>query len=441
MVLPKGRSDFEDEIRDTALHPDPGGSAEARMPLHIRWSSGSLETMRAVAGSLKGLDVVLEHPTVSRMHVEIEALDDGIWVNDLGSTNGTFVGNVRIERARVPEGVAVRIGAETLWVSRARNAAHVERWPHSFFGPLIGGSAIMRELFACLAQVSATDSTVLIEGETGTGKELVAQAIHEASPRDAGPFVVVDCAALPEHLVEGELFGHTKGAFTGALAARMGAIEAANGGTLFFDEIGELPLAMQPKLLRVIESRTVRRLGESSYRPVNVRFVAATHRDIAGMINRGQFREDLYFRLAVVPVVLPPLRRRIEDMALLTKRFMPAGTSLPDDFLQGLALRPWHGNVRELRNVVERALAMGTSFGLPHIAGSVRAPGEASSVPSGEIDLGRSFKDLREEAVSRIERDYIGLLLKKFDRNINKVAEAGGLDRTYVYRLIRKHDL
>jgi transcriptional regulator with GAF, ATPase, and Fis domain len=428
------RSDFEDDGVDTSLHQDPHVPRAGRFRRQMRIGGREIEASRAVIGSARGVDVVIDDPTVSRLHAEIELRDDGLWVKDLGSTNGTFVGAVRIESARIPDGATLRLGAASVVVTRTEERELADSWSTESFGPMLGTSAVMRELFARLAKVAATEFTVLVQGETGTGKELVAQAIHDSSPRANGPLVVVDCSALPENLIEAELFGHNKGAFTGADRAREGAIEAANGGTVFLDEIAELPLAMQPKLLRVIESKTLRRVGESAYRNVDVRFVAATHRDIGSMVNRGAFREDLYFRLAVVPVVVPPLRDRLEDIPLLVKRFVPAGASLPVTFLESLSARPWPGNVRELRNAIDRAVAIGSDEAFTPASAS---PG--TSLPPVPID--RPFKDVKNAWLDHVEREYIGALLKRHAGNVNQVAASAGLDRTYVYRLVRKHQL
>ena len=254
-------------------------------------------TRSSILGSSENADIVLGDPTVSRLHAELDFRDDGVWLRDLGSSNGSWVQGVRVERARVPHLGRVRVGTTELIVSHVRRGKlakpGTEEWPEPRFHGLEGGSRKMRTLYATLARVASADAPVLVLGETGTGKELVARAIHDASPRHRGPFVVVDCAALPENLLDGELFGHARGAFTGASGARAGAIESASQGTVFLDEIGELPKAMQPKLLRVLEAKTVRRIGENEHRPVDVRFVFATHRDLPRMVSTGEFREDL----------------------------------------------------------------------------------------------------------------------------------------------------
>jgi transcriptional regulator with GAF, ATPase, and Fis domain len=299
---------------------------------------------------------------------------------------------------------------------------------------------MMRELFSRCNRIAGLDTTVLIQGETGTGKEAVAEAIHGASARADRPFVIVDCAALPESLLEAELFGHVKGAFTGAANSRDGAFQEAEGGTVLLDEIGELPTGMQPKLLRVVEARTVRRIGESTYRKVDVRVMAATNRDLRTMVNAGAFREDLYFRLAVVPLTVPPLRHRPEDIPLTVQHFAgPRFASLmTPQLLDQLALRDWPGNVRELRNFIERVTALGAEEALSLISPS-HVPPLATNLPPVAID--RPFKAIREEWLNHLERKYVEQLLERYSRNISVAADAAGLDRTYLHRLIRKHGL
>jgi transcriptional regulator with GAF, ATPase, and Fis domain len=424
--------------------PVPGVPALLRRCPQLTWTdSRGTHTRRlahgAVAGSSPQAPVCLADPTVSRLHAELELRDDGVWVRDLGSRNGTWVEGVQVSGARVPEGARILLGAVELRLSFAA-AQPVELWPEERFGPLLGRSAAMRELFAELAQCAAVDSTVLVHGETGTGKELVARAIHEASPRAARPLVVVDCAGLPESLLEGELFGHARGAFTGAVGTRAGVFEEAEGGTVFLDEIGELPLSMQPKLLRVIESRTVRRLGEAGHRTVDVRFITATHRDLGQMVNAGAFREDLYFRLAVLPVTVPPLRARAEDIPLLARHFLQGQAALEPQVLEELRARPWLGNVRELKNFVERAIALGPRRALDMMAGRASAPGGEAVGPLA-VSVDQPLREAREQLVERFEREYLRQMLERHAGNVPAAARSAGVDKTYIYRLLRRHRL
>jgi transcriptional regulator with GAF, ATPase, and Fis domain len=300
----------------------------------------------------------------------------------------------------------------------------------------------MRELFARLDKIARTESTVLIQGETGTGKELVAQAIHDASPRAKEPFVVVDCAALLEPLLEAELFGHTKGAFTGAVTSRPGAIESADGGTVFLDEVGELPLSLQPKLLRVLEARTIRRVGETAFRKINVRFLSATNRDLRTMVNEGAFREDLYFRLAVIPVLIPPLRERALDVPMLMQGFAAHGTTFGPELLDEVARRPWRGNVRELRNFVERVVALGSHEALSMPSVDAARPPSPTQPGWDELvsALDRPLRETRTIWLDAMERAYVHHLLERHQGNVARAAEAAGIDRTHFYRLIRKHE-
>jgi DNA-binding NtrC family response regulator len=364
---------------------------------------------------------------------------DGLWVRDLGSLNGTYLEGVRVAHARLDVNLQLRVGSTVATVSYDRRKANIELWPLDRFGPLVGRSVAMRELFALLAKAAESNATVLIQGETGTGKELVAKSIHEASRRVNAPFAVVDCGAISASLIEAELFGHARGAFTGAHADRAGAVEFANGGTVFLDEVGELPLSLQPKLLRLIESRTVCRIGETQHRAADVRFIAATNRDLGTMVNEGTFREDLYFRLAVLQFRVPSLRERIEDIPLLLEHFLPREVPIPAvELIAELNKRPWHGNVRELRNFVERAIVLGTDNALQGGAGNT----VASTVPAlPSIPLDRPFKELRDAWVSQLEHDYLKGLLQLHSGNVSAVAQASGFNRTYLYKLLRKHGL
>jgi transcriptional regulator with GAF, ATPase, and Fis domain len=457
---------------ETLLNP-AGSPPHFRFHPRIEWGdiagrhSRTIES-RVIVGSSPESGMVVSDPTVSRLHAELEAREDGLWVRDLGSRNGTFVEGVQVTGARIPQGARVRLGSTDFVVDYTAGAKRpVDLWAHDSFGELVGRSASMRELFARLAKIAPTDTAVFILGETGTGKELAARAIHDASPRAAKPFVVVDCAALPESLLDTELFGHTKGAFTGAAGAREGAIAAADGGTVFLDEVGELPIPMQPKLLRVLESRTVRRIGETAFREVDVRFVSATHRDLLRMVNAGEFREDLYFRLSVLPVTVPPLRDRREDIELLANHFLKksgATGHLNAEVVRELVARPWRGNVRELRNIIDRVRALGTAeaLALPITAdsGGMRAPESIPLAPAGSTAAATAparqcsppatddpaifdqpYRDFREAWIDAGEREYVRRLLERNNRNVATAAKWAGVDRTYIYRLLRKHEV
>ena len=427
--------------QETATHEDPLAFATraersryilAREETGERWNVDE----RMVLGSSAGVDLQVHDRTVSRLHAELAPRPDGLYVQDLDSSNGTFIEGVRVGVARLASGQRLRVGTTSFLLETEEPISRESLWPSDRYGPLIGRSEVMRDLFRRIARIAATESTVLLQGETGTGKELVASAIHDASGRGTGPFVVVDCASLPANLLEGELFGHVKGAFTGASSERPGAIEAASGGTLFLDEIGELPLSMQPSLLRVLESRKIRRLGETRMRDVDLRVVAATHRDLRAMVNEGTFREDLYFRLAVIPLFLPPLRDRQDDIPLLVQRFLPAGATLPAAVMEQLSRRAWQGNVRELRNWVERIVALGpAALDLP----DATTPPSKGSLP--KVDLDEPFKAQRERWLTHLEREYVAGLLDRHHGEVTAAADAAGLDKSYIHRLARKHRL
>jgi transcriptional regulator with GAF, ATPase, and Fis domain len=437
--------------------------ATSRHLVQLRWTDTAgahLKTVdgRLTLGSASRVDISVADPLVSRLHAELSFESDGLWVRDLGSRNGTYVQGVRVREACVPPKGEIRVGSTR--ISTEPTTSEIELWPEARFGPLIGGSEKMREFFVSLARVAPTDASVLVLGETGCGKELVARAVHEASSRAEKPLVVVDCAALPENLIESELFGHAKGAFTGAVSAHEGAFEAADGGTLFLDEIGELPLSVQPKLLRVLETKTVRRIGETSYRPVDVRILSATHRDLRTFVNAKSFREDLYFRIAVLPVIVPPLRERTEDIELLVKHFLRSDAPLSPELVRELAGRPWRGNVRELRNFVERARALGVERALamasgdaaegatvpPQAAAATQPPPQAPSTQEAALTVPgirfeQPYRSFRERWADVGEREYLLRLLARHARNVSAAAQEAQLDRTHVYRLMRKHVL
>jgi DNA-binding NtrC family response regulator len=311
------------------------------------------------------------------------------------------------------------------------------------FGRMVGRSAAMQVVFDVLGKASSSDATILLEGETGTGKEVSAEAIHRGSPRRDKPFLVVDCGAMPPQLLESELFGHERGAFTGAVSSRQGVFEAANGGTVFLDEIGELSIDLQPKLLRVLERREVRRVGTNNHVPVNVRLIAATNRSLREQVSGHKFRSDLYYRLAVVEVKLPPLRDRLPDLPLLVEHIVRNLGSVDDptltvvrseDFLNALGHHNWPGNIRELRNYLERCVAL-RDFAPPKAADTI------SASPESAVNIGQPLREAREAWVSAFEKRYLEELLRIHENRVSAAARAAGVDRIYFYRLLWKHGL
>ena len=405
-----------------------------------RGQRASVRGGTARIGTAEGADLRLTDPTVSRLHCEIRVRPEAITLRDQGSTNGTHVGGVRLRDADVPVGTLVRAGNTVVRIEASDQPSFVDLSPRGTFGELVGASVEMRRVYAILERVAPTDTTVLVEGETGTGKDVVARSLHAASKRAAGPFVPIDCGAIPENLIESELFGHVRGAFSGAVSDRRGVFEEADGGTLFLDEIGEMPLSLQSKLLRAIETRTIRRVGASSSRPIDVRLVAATNRDLARCVNEGTFREDLYYRLAVVDVTLPPLRVRPEDVPVLAQHFYdrlaPGAGVLPADFARMLASRSWPGNVRELRNFIERSVSLG--FVSPSGAAPVPrgAPGAPPRVDvSSPVPLHLPLKDARQAWTASFEEVYVRAMLRATGGNVTRAAELAGVSRRFLQRL------
>ena len=410
-------------------------------------------------GSAKAGDIVISDPTVSRRHAEIHRSRDGVVLRDLGSTNGTFVGEVRAKEVYLRPDTRFRVGRTELVFTPADEIIDVKPSDADHFEHLVGRSVAMREVFGILERVAPTDLTVLISGETGTGKELACRAVHNRSKRRSGPFIVFDCGAAPENLIESELFGHQRGAFTGAIESRPGVFEMANTGTIFIDEVGELPLALQPKLLRVLEQREVRRLGASHTKPIDVRVVAATNRNLRDEVDAGRFREDLYYRLAVVEMAMPPLRNRLEDLELLGHHLLhrsPHNTAvqrIDPAVIDVFSQYQWPGNVRELNNVIERALPFtdGSAIAVTSLPKALTGPGKADSVsrsPSSEApspvvltDPGTPmpFKDAKEQLIEAFERQYVIDLLERHDGNVSKAARAADMDRKTITRLMKKH--
>ncbi|MBS2017262.1 MAG: sigma 54-interacting transcriptional regulator [Deltaproteobacteria bacterium] len=436
-------------------------------------------------GSATDVGIAIADRAVSRVHAELVPKGDGLWVRDVGSRNGTYVSGVKVIEARVPNGGVLRVGTTDVTVTYAAPEAPDTLWPERRFGALLGRTAVMRELFVQMDKMARSTASILVTGETGTGKEVIARALHDASPRAAAPFVVVDCAALPPNLLESELFGHARGAFTGAVNAHVGAFEAADGGTIFLDEVGELPLTLQPKLLRVLESRTLRRVGETTYKKIDVRVLSATHRDLRTMVNQGAFREDLFFRLSVLPLRVPPLRERIADLPLLLESFLGArAKEIGPDVLATLMKLPWTGNVRELRNFAERLLAVGAERAVAmatpvEVGANESAPGapisatppasgaqstpSAAAAPAAAPETGsitnvdatgstvtvrgpegwfeKGYKEFRDRWADTGDREYLTRLMDRTGRSTVQAAREAGVDRTYLYRLLKRHDM
>jgi two-component system, NtrC family, response regulator GlrR len=393
--------------------------------------------------------LMLTDSTVSRNHCVVSATESGFFLRDLGSTNGTTIDGVRVVTAYVAPGSVVGLGATSLRFELSDGGdVHEPLSDATAFGDALGSSAAMRRIFALLPRVAAADSTLLLEGETGTGKGLIADAVHGASPRSAGPFVVVDCGSIPPTLIESELFGHEKGAFTGAHTTRAGAFEAADGGTLFLDELGELPLDMQPKLLRALEDRQVKRVGSNRQISMNVRVIAATNRDLREEVNRGRFRSDLYYRLYTIRLRIPALRERREDIPLLVSHFYRqfSGQDIdpPAELVTQFCRHDWPGNVRELRSAVERALLMGDLATLHELGPSVEdsgLPGGQAPVAHEPFDPSLSFRAAKERAMGRWTRWYVEELVSRSDGNLSKAARAARMDRNHLRELLRRYDL
>ena len=396
-------------------------------------------------GSQLSNELVLADPLVSRFHCRLSRSPSGWRLADSGSLNGTRVDGVRVRDGDLPlPECRIELGDSTVRVRElgSAGAAEVPVWPS--FGALNGTSLVMRRLFGLLDKVSKSDANVLIEGESGSGKELVATEIVQRGPRAEKAFVVVDCGAISPSLIESELFGHARGAFTGADRDRPGAFEAANGGTVFLDEIGEMPLEMQPKLLRALEAREVRRVGESQSRKVDVRVIAATNRRLEREVNHGRFREDLYFRLSVVTLLVPPLRERLEDIPMLVN-VMLASLGTPEAsrlftpaVVADLSRYEWPGNVRELRNYIQRTVVLDTAAPASNRRPSV-IPHAAQTTAA--VDLETPFSVAKEQSISEFERRYLTALMAWSGGNISKAARRVGMDRMYLHKLIGKYGL
>jgi DNA-binding NtrC family response regulator len=394
---------------------------------------------RLAVGTATGNDLVLTDDTVSRYHLELARAKTGVGVTDCGSTNGTFANGVGIALGTVPPGTVLHLGKTKLRVGDGERRMLALHAGDALAG-LRGRSPAMRLVMAKVERAAASDVSVLVVGESGTGKEVVARGLHDLGRRAAQPFVAVDCGALSPALVASELFGHERGAFTGADRQHVGAFERAHGGTLFLDEIGELPAALQASLLGALERRTIRRVGGTADIAIDVRVVGATNRDLRAEVNSGAFRLDLYYRLAVVTLALPPLRDRPEDIELLVAHFLrEAGHTgaISDVFapatMRALAGHRWPGNVRELRNLVEATLAMGEPPPLD------AAPGETVDPIARVLELG--YRDARQRLLHDFEAQYLAALLERNDGNISRAARAAGMDRSHLAEMLSRHKL
>ncbi len=386
-------------------------------------------------------DIVLDDLEVSAIHCEARAERQGVLIKDHGSKNGTFIGGVRIREAILTSACTLQIGQARI----AYEPLDKERVDVGFedsFGPLVGAAAKMRHVFRMLGEIAPTELSILITGETGVGKELVAHAVHARSNRRDAPFVVVECATNPGTLAESLLFGHEKGSFTGATERRAGAFHEAHTGTIFLDELGELPIELQPKLLRALSERQVKRVGSNAYEPIDVRVLAATRRDLGESMNTGRFRSDLFFRIAQMRVEIPPLRDRREDIPLLVRSTCTRinrgerADEVVDLVMSTLAQHEWPGNVRELVNVTSVAASLPT--GAESIASLL--PLEKGGAPSvsEKVDLSTPYGEARRTAISQFESRYFGELFRSAAGNVSEMARRSGMERHHIRPFLKK---
>jgi transcriptional regulator with GAF, ATPase, and Fis domain len=465
----------------TFASPSPNSLTLRRCKLIATSADGSateyiFDQPQVTLGALEDNDLVLDDDRVSRHHARIFSDGDAFLIEDLRSATGTYVDRVRVREAWLRSGCSVRLGGTTLRFSVVTEKLDLRPRAEGQLGNLVGQSETMRRLMAAVEKVAPTGATVVLEGETGTGKEVVARTLHHLSTRATQPFIVFDCSAVQQNLIESELFGHEKGSFTGALATRQGLFELAHGGTIFLDEVGELALDLQPKLLRALETREIRRVGGNRPIQINVRVLAATNRDLQAEVKAGRFREDLFYRLGVVRLHLPPLRERREDIRLLAEHMLRTGAfnrgvlgkkdqdgqrvkGLSQEALQLLHDYDWPGNVRELGNIVERAcsFAEGDLLQADDLPESIRGPdaprrrqdahapteplAPPPSVAAQPIHMDLNFRDAKESWLGTFERDYLAAILTRHGGNLSQAARDADVDRKHFRRLARKHNL
>lgn len=395
-----------------------------------------------VVGRDEGAHIKLTDPEVSAIHCELRAVNEGVLVRDLGSTNGTFVGGLRVREGVITSRCELLVGQSRIAVEPS-GKQRVDVGYADRFGELVGASPKMRRVFGVLEKVAKTPLSILILGETGTGKEVVARSVHLSSERKDGPFVVVDCGSIPQSLAESLLFGHEKGSFTGATERKKGALAEAHGGTLFLDELGELPIEMQPKLLRALAERQVKRVGGSSFEPIDVRVLAATRRDLAAEMNAGRFRSDLYFRIAQVRVELPALRERLDDLPMLVEAVCKrsgrsdAAAVVLDWIERRLGSYDWPGNVRELVNVAQVAATLADT---PDAIDDVLTLARDSGADSPQRPQ-TAFAEAKRGAIAAFERDYFTQLARGAKGNVSEMARQSGMERHHVRAYLRKYGI
>lgn len=417
-----------------------------------------LDNNQITVGKKDDNHLTVEDRAVSRTHFEIVPSEDSFLLKDLESTNGTFINETKVREAYLEPGDIIRIGNSRIEFLAFDEKVHVEPSEKMEFGRIIGRSRRMRQIFGLLERISPTNATVVIEGETGVGKEVVARSIHDYSPRKDSPFIVFDCSAVAENLIESELFGHMKGSFTGAVSTRKGAFEEANGGTIFLDEIAELSLDLQPKLLRALEQRQIKKVGSNETVNIDVRVLCASNRNLRKEVADGNFREDLYYRLSVVKLYIPPVRERPEDIEMLVERFLAEGdfnknydgslrvTRVEDDALKMLTRYQWPGNVRELVNVLSRVvpLVSGSNIkgqDLAYVFQELEREEDEVTEKLPQVDLGIPFKEAKQKVVEHFERDYLAALLRRNNYNISKTAREAGIDRKHIRNLLKKYGI
>lgn len=396
---------------------------------------------RVLVGTAQACTVKLSDRTVSRRHVALDVVGKRVRVTDLGSTNGTKVNGIAVTEAFLEGGEVVSVGGTSFRLDREdTRPQQVQVSNKTSFGHVVGASTEMRRLYPLCERLAQSDVPVVIEGEPGTGKELLAEALHHEGSRAQGPFVVLDCTAVPANLLEAELFGHAQGAFGGASVPRPGVFEQANGGTLVIDEIGDLDPALQPKLLRALERKEVRPVGGSQPVEVDVRVIVTTRKDLDREVQSGRFQDDLLQRIAVARVELPPLRHRRGEIAILVRHFCKElqgdEAGLSPELLRSWEEYGWPGNVRELRNTLARHLALGELAHITQSSGPQAAEAEmhAASGESGDVfDLALTLPlgEARQKVVEEFERRYVERMLESHRGNVTRAAESAGVARRY----------